>query len=1107
MATLYRNWTVTVQDSVSPYLPISTLELHLFEGKCEIKTDPSTGLRKVFSYGTSSLATYAVDKNGANAIAFAPDLVDRPGEYDFIELDLNNVLTPNSKGGLTLYSVVGKPANATDFSSGRVIIDSTSLDDPNVKQTMATLGGGIGNVIDNLFFAGGTVQYTVSTLFTSDETVLYLDLTAGLPASITTKKEVISEQPPYFDTTLPASFTRLIPRFNIYYSNQSDVVAVWHSVPAYYMSDASIVLRLRGDQYSIYRTKEFGAGGGEVDLNGLSGSLLVSINVEDQNANFRSFNKDPQYQVDISGPESSLITAYQSKGIENIGLGQWGYTDQTTDMPIMGIDGKHARGFRFGTPTHPNLLTGLSTGQVKIAPASATPPLLSVGYGASATKASAVAIGTEASANGVYSMALGFQATASNPYSTAIGQNMTVAGNSSVGISLSASGDTLTTANVFAVVGGRIALGAVDAITGSMLTVSDDSAPAISVRNTKTTGTTSGDSLGSIDFASMEGVPANSGASISAGVPTSWGVSSFPTYLSFNTRTVSTPTSVERMRLKANGTLQIGVDNADVGNLLSIESTYATTPAHAYLGLAITTGANTGYFGQWSNIISHGLYMGYDVATTDAFNISNFIVYPSGQAGIGVSPTSAIGAEKFKVVASTPYVADFKALNQQTAYLSVYSKYNGNDAFTYALAYNVNNGDADTISSFGPDSSISAKNITVYYRTALSMSSVGIGTTAPLNALDIGAGGIGLGTYAGVNSAPAGGMIMDGELGIGTAAIGGPKLHTYGSGAEMAIFQNSGTSACRITIKNTKNPVSYAQIGIDNDGSAFFGVDGYTPNPAKNIYIDSSGNLGVGIATVTATYKMQVEGPLFVNGSVIAGINSGTTLGLASNRFTALYMSSTIDYATSLSFNIGATNIATLTADGALGIGTNSSDARLIIVNSVSAGIRDGLSIIGNLGIGTTPTALDSRGLLITTTATKGTSGSYYGALIAQTLTAGKTAGSYYGLYIANLSANASSISGNCYGIYVQAMTRSSIPGDNLSAYFGGGVECGYTLLVNSGLTVTAGGLTVSYGGLTYTGMLTNPDAVAVSAGLTSTLFWRVNLGGNYYKIPLNLDS
>lgn len=56
---------------------------------------------------------------------------------------------------------------------------------------------------------------------------------------------------------------------------------------------------------------------------------------------------------------------------------------------------------------------------------------------------------------------------------------------------------------------------------------------------------------------------------------------------------------------------------------------------------------------------------------------------------------------------------------------------------------------------------------------------VGINTTTPTNQLDV-RGGVAVGSYAGANTAPSGGMIISGAVGIGTQTVGRNKLVVNG---------------------------------------------------------------------------------------------------------------------------------------------------------------------------------------------------------------------------------------------------------------------------------------------------------------------------------------
>jgi len=239
MVTLYRNYTVSVQDSTT-FEPDNDLELLLFEGKIEIKVNPTTGKKDVYNYGTTTLATEVFDKNGIPCSALVADETERPGEYDFTNIDLNKAGSLSFYGE-TLYSVVARPDNydpSDEFANAKIIVDSTDLSDSNVKQLVKASIGGTSSIVDNIMVAGGSVtfnQYTNGVV--NSNTKQYLEIT-DLPSEITSLTETATSYPTH------ATATKLCMRFNVYYSDGTDAIR-WESVPCYKTSDNSWVIMLQ----------------------------------------------------------------------------------------------------------------------------------------------------------------------------------------------------------------------------------------------------------------------------------------------------------------------------------------------------------------------------------------------------------------------------------------------------------------------------------------------------------------------------------------------------------------------------------------------------------------------------------------------------------------------------------------------------------------------------------------------------------------------------------------------------------------------------------------------------------------------------------------------
>ncbi|MFH0792293.1 MAG: tail fiber domain-containing protein [bacterium] len=179
-----------------------------------------------------------------------------------------------------------------------------------------------------------------------------------------------------------------------------------------------------------------------------------------------------------------------------------------------------------------------------------------------------------------------------------------------------------------------------------------------------------------------------------------------------------------------------------------------------------------------------------------------------------------------------------------------------------------------------------------------SAGNVGIGTTGPLSKLDVN-GGMAVGSYAGVNTAPSNGMIVSGVMGLGvTSVTSGAKLESYGpvfvtnvnansfvlnsAGTNYGTIQNAtdiwslGTStsissagtpvltwtkAGNVGIGTTSPLARLGVIGADSLNTSFAGnISGLT---GTGLVITNAGNVGIG--TTSPGYKLEVAGDMKVS--------------------------------------------------------------------------------------------------------------------------------------------------------------------------------------------------------------------------------------------------
>lgn len=147
-----------------------------------------------------------------------------------------------------------------------------------------------------------------------------------------------------------------------------------------------------------------------------------------------------------------------------------------------------------------------------------------------------------------------------------------------------------------------------------------------------------------------------------------------------------------------------------------------------------------------------------------------------------------------------------------------------------------------------------------------SSGNVGLGTTSPVNLLDI-SGGVAIGSsYAGTNTAPTNGLIVQGNVGIGTASPPGSvaivgttgNWSTYNYGKELIVTTTGGSNNPAIGISDYSGS-NYWAIA-NSSGNLVFAqmpaLSNSTSNPTNILALSSSGN--VGIANTSPSYLLHV---------------------------------------------------------------------------------------------------------------------------------------------------------------------------------------------------------------------------------------------------------
>ena len=132
---------------------------------------------------------------------------------------------------------------------------------------------------------------------------------------------------------------------------------------------------------------------------------------------------------------------------------------------------------------------------------------------------------------------------------------------------------------------------------------------------------------------------------------------------------------------------------------------------------------------------------------------------------------------------------------------------------------------------------------------------IGIGTRAPLSKLGI-LGNLSVGGTYGAVAAPAGGMIIEGNVGIGTTGPEAP-LHIAGtSSAELRVESTSANSTSYLRLKNDARSWALQVRGDTSDSFIIRDLNAGSPN--ERLVIDTSGNVGIG--TTGPDVKLEVFG-------------------------------------------------------------------------------------------------------------------------------------------------------------------------------------------------------------------------------------------------------
>lgn len=159
--------------------------------------------------------------------------------------------------------------------------------------------------------------------------------------------------------------------------------------------------------------------------------------------------------------------------------------------------------------------------------------------------------------------------------------------------------------------------------------------------------------------------------------------------------------------------------------------------------------------------------------------------------------------------------------------------------------------------------------------------SVGIGTSGPVNLLDV-AGAAVIGTsYSGSITAPSNGLLVEGFMGVGVSSATQPLMLAGSGGSAVGITQSSvgGSATMELTTSDGSNDQATRLLlrgaADDTDVEFYTGASG---SEAVTLFIEGT-NSNVGIGTSTPANRLDVEGGMAI-GSTYSGTSTAPTNGL-----------------------------------------------------------------------------------------------------------------------------------------------------------------------------------------------------------------------------------
>ena len=161
-------------------------------------------------------------------------------------------------------------------------------------------------------------------------------------------------------------------------------------------------------------------------------------------------------------------------------------------------------------------------------------------------------------------------------------------------------------------------------------------------------------------------------------------------------------------------------------------------------------------------------------------------------------------------------------------------------------------GNLSNATALGYKAKVGASNSLVLGGTGLYAVNVGIGTTAPLSALDVN-GGVAIGTYAGTITAPSKGLIVSGNSGFGSNNPGNIVEINSGTGGASGLRLKQLPAGAVLFMSSTSDVAQNNQNFYFDATNYRLSISGST---SPNSTLTVGGSISSGIITKTANYTL-----------------------------------------------------------------------------------------------------------------------------------------------------------------------------------------------------------------------------------------------------------